>query len=371
MHSTNQVRGYLEGYYGKLFSWQERSHLLQTLHSLGLNSYCYAPKEDPLHRLRWRDSYDTAWRNDFKNFCSEAHAMDIRIIAGIAPGLDFGFDELDDFELLLQKAQQLLEDGATDILVLWDDIHDEFPANKQSLTEGAAHAQVVNRLSMQLNRPLLTVPRVYAFEIENKNNYIGDFFAELDTNHAVLFCGDAIVTREIDAARVAERTSTNHQLIYWDNFYANDYCPRRLFTGPWTGRDEADNYLLNPTGMPHTDQLLMAVAAACHKQPDKYTAWRSVLLEAGVPEEFFALAQYFDAPAFGDEDCSEPKTIPISATCSEAIEHCLWRWKDPLSREWYPFFMSLKHDLALADNSLPTDRIVKTQSPPLAKTLLT
>lgn len=370
MQSITPVQGYLEGYYGKLFDWQDRSQMLRTLHSLSLNSYCYAPKEDPFHRLMWRESYGSEWRHAFRNFCHEARSLDIATIAGIAPGLDFNFDHNRDFDHLQQKAEQLLDDGASEILILWDDIQDDFPPNSQSLAEGTAHARVVNRLAKKLNRPLVTVPRVYAFDIENKNNYIEHFFTELDPNHSVIFCGDAIVVSHADPAEISRRTSTNHPLILWDNFYANDYCPRRLFVGPWTGRDSVNSYLLNPTGMPKTDQLLLASAVACHKQKDKQSAWRSVLAEAGVPEEFFNIAEFFDAPVFGDQDVVHRHAIEVSSNCSESIEHCLWRWKDPLSREWYPFLMGLKHDLALARNSLTPDRIVKTQSVPLAERLL-
>ena len=45
-------------------------------------------------------------------------------------------------------------------------------------------------------------------------------------------------------------------MIIWDNFYANDYCPRRLFLGPWRAVNLPD-VMLNPTGMIETDLLLL------------------------------------------------------------------------------------------------------------------
>ena len=39
-------RGYIEGYYGKLLSFEDRHKLLVCLENLSMDSYLYAPKED-------------------------------------------------------------------------------------------------------------------------------------------------------------------------------------------------------------------------------------------------------------------------------------------------------------------------------------
>jgi hypothetical protein len=48
----------------------------------------------------------------------------------------------------------------------------------------------------------------------------------------------------------------------------------------------------------------------------------------------------------------------------------LWQWKSPLSREWFPFLLGLKHDLQLFKMELTSERIIKTQTKPMAKYLL-
>ena len=49
------------------------------------------------------------------------------------------------------------------------------------------------------------------------------------------------------------------------------------------------------------------------------------------------------------------------------LDDLLWKWKSPLSREWYPFLLGLKHDLQLFQKELTSERIIKTQTKPLAK----
>jgi len=400
------VRGYLEGYYGKLLSWSERNDLLKFIASKRLNTYCYAPKEDASHRLHWRESYSSEWRKSFTQFCESAKNSNVSIIAGIAPGLDFDFDRRNsnnDFKSLQKKASCFLEDGANNILILWDDIEESGFTDCGGLSEGTAHAQIVNQLSEKLGQPLWTVPRVYASEIENSNNYLEDFFTELQTQHTVLLCGNTIVARTVNPADLArlsrirnnntaktngngnnkEKTyasssSTKHRTIVWDNFYANDYCPRRLFVGPWTGREHIEEYLLNPTGLPFTDRLLIDIAVSTHTSADRNNDWLLALKRHGVPDAFQMLAPYFSKPCFSDngdgksdaDKIGETEVITPTNETEQAIEECLWNWKSPLAREWYPFIFGLKHDLALMQGKLPTDRILKTQTPALAMRLL-
>ena len=52
--------GVVEGFYGRPWSWRKRHHLLATLAADGMTAYLYAPKNDPLHRDRWREPYPAA-----------------------------------------------------------------------------------------------------------------------------------------------------------------------------------------------------------------------------------------------------------------------------------------------------------------------
>ena len=78
-------RGYIEGYYGRLLSWQDRSFLLAHLSALPCDAYLYAPKEDIYHRRQWRTPYDADFIAHFSAFTAEARQADIRVLAGIAP----------------------------------------------------------------------------------------------------------------------------------------------------------------------------------------------------------------------------------------------------------------------------------------------
>ena len=375
---TQQIHGYAEGYYGRLLAWHERRKIIDTLSSNRQNTYYYAPKEDALHRWQWRTEYSSLWLNDFASFCSYARERHISVVAGVAPGLDFNFKDLPsgtDYRLLLRKSRSLLEAGADHLSLLMDDIDEDFHTRcGHYSSEGEAHAALANTLAQELGISIWVTPRVYADELMVSDAaYLPDFLKTLKESHVVLYCGSDVVARHASAVSLQERAqSQSRRMLLWDNLYANDYCPRRLFVGPWQGRDGIHDVLLNPTGMINTDRLLLDLMAAqvglAENSSQAIEAWRTVLIKHGVPDAFFELAPYFCHPIFNRHE--EPDLPAATSSIMAAIETCLWRWKTPLSREWYSYIFGLKHDLLFEQNQLPADRIRKTQTRALAKTLL-
>jgi len=377
------MRGYLEGYYGRLLDWSARVTVLNALAEHGLDTYAYAPKEDARHRLRWRDPYDAAWRSDFAAFCRAARARGVSVIAGVAPGIDFDFASLAggaDLEATVDKLARLRDDGASRLMLLLDDIDPDFSRRDGGIaSEGEAHARLANRLGERLDAALVVVPRIYAGELADAApGYLDDFAVTLDARHAISVCGRDVVAREVGVADcrlpgdIADR-----ETIVWDNLYANDYCPRRLFVGPWQGRAGIDRLLLNATGWPATDRLQLALMAAGldddagHADAARREASaREVRRAHGVPAAFEQIADAFRHPVTNDRAAPLPVQLGDPAASLTALDELLWRWKTPLSREWYPWLFGLRHDLLIAANTLPADRVLKTQTAPLARALL-
>ena len=393
------TRGYLEGYYGRLLDWPERHAILDTLAGLGMNAYAYAPKEDARHRLHWREPYEPAWREAFAAFCNEAAARGVSVIAGLAPGIDFDFAALadpsseggdaartartgtarTDLAAARDKLALLRADGATRLMLLMDDIDPDFERRSGGLSsEGEAHARLANRLGEALDASLIVVPRIYARELAvDAPDYLSDFARTLDARHAVSVCGRDIVSRTVHPRDcVLPGDDPGRETILWDNLYANDYCPRRLFVGPWCGRADVDDVLLNATGWPETDRLQLALMAAGLADDAagadaaaREASARAVRAAHGVPAAFERVAPAFRHPATNDRLGAPPPELGATAEALETLDELLWRWKTPLSREWYPWLYGLRHDLLLAAGELGADRVEKTQTPPLARTL--
>ena len=90
--NQNKIFGYIEGYYGKLLDWESRRKLIGRMNFNKMNNYLYAPKEDKLHRLNWRENYPNKWLKELKAFCEFSKKKDIAISIGLSPGLDFNFN---------------------------------------------------------------------------------------------------------------------------------------------------------------------------------------------------------------------------------------------------------------------------------------
>lgn len=368
---TVNINGYIEGYYGRLLNWFERKRILQKLNHLEFNSYFYCPKEDLRHRLNWRKKYTKSWKSSFKKFCNLGRKYNIKILAGISPGLDFDFNnQHEDFNILLTKARELKNIGANIIVLMFDDIPEPLDINdKNSINEGFLHAQLANQLFNQLNDTIFVVPRIYCDEIIVKNcNYLDSFNKTLNKKIPIFYCGKKIVS---DTNQKFElniiRRKTSNKIIFWDNLYANDYCPKKIFLGPYFGRKNFENTMINPTGLIETDLFLLDLINFNLLSNDNYNNWIEVLKKYKIPKQFLIIQKYF-FPINYKETYENSGFEYIKEI--EALDFLLWKWKTPLSREWYQYLLILKQNLQFYHNNLEKERIRKIFPVPLNSAIL-
>ena len=126
-----KVKGYIEGYYGKLLTWKERTEIVDVLSKNKMNFYFYCPKEDIKHRLKWKENYSLNWLKNFTKFNKYASEKKIKVIVGISPGLDFNFKSYvegskEELYILIKKFETFLSCGVAHIAILFDDIPNKF-----------------------------------------------------------------------------------------------------------------------------------------------------------------------------------------------------------------------------------------------------
>ena len=83
------------------------------------------------------------------------------------------------------------------------------------------------------------------------------------------------------------------KIIYWDNFYANDYCPKRLIIGPWKNKYLINKSMINGTGLINTDELILEIVNKTGNQRNKYTLWKNILKKHHLPKYFFIFVARF------------------------------------------------------------------------------
>jgi hypothetical protein len=383
-----RYNGYIEGYYGRMLSWDERAGILDTLRALRLNAYLCAPKEDPYHRHQWKTPYPAAWLRAFARFAAAGRRAGVLLIPAVAPGLSFDYRSAGDFRLLIDKCMTLARCGARTIALLMDDIPSALPPNCRTSFRslGQAHGALLACLREELSRRapgtnLWFCPTIYADQIAQADpdarGYLDDLAESMPRDIPLLWTGPRVISPAISARAI--RTVTRlfgRRIILWDNLYANDYCPTRLFVGPYAGRsadlrNATQGILLNPTGLPATDAFLLSLLAGFVKGKSSAATWRTAIAAHAVPAEFHAVRRFFGLP--GEMPSARELEPAARGRYARALRRLVWEWKAPLQREWYPFLYMLETDLLLlAKGRTRGDRawIRKKYAPALASILI-
>lgn len=265
-------RGTIEGFYGPPWSHADRLAHLEFAGRLKLNTYVYAPKDDPYHRKRWREPYPAAELHRIGELTAAARRSHVRFVFSLSPGLSMIYSDPSELDLLVAKLEQVRRAGVEDFALLFDDIPPDLEHAADRMAFGTApgsaaraHAavcrQVIGRLA--LDRPLLMVPTDYAGTDATPHRDL--LAAELPPEVLVWWTGRDVVVGDITRAEIdTAARSYGHQLLLWDNFPVNDFDFQRLFLGPLLGRatdlDGAPLAGITANPMPHEAASRIAVA---------------------------------------------------------------------------------------------------------------
>ena len=290
--------GIVEGFYGRPWTEAERRMMLQFLGDHGMNLYVYAPKDDPYHREKWRESYPLQEMLALKRLAAEAQTAGVEIVFAVSPGLDQRFSgwagEADE-KALLRKLEAVHAMGIERFAIFFDDIEHK---------DGRAQALFVNRLNEELlarhltEKPLFVVPTEYFLQDMETAGvakpYTREFAAQLDDDIVVLFTGAGVVPEGISAEDMTEAERLyGRPLGIWWNYPVTDYLPGKLALGPIQGLDEtvaerAPVFLMNPMEKPYLSRIALATGAEWLSSPDAYDAERA--WHTAIREQYGGLA---------------------------------------------------------------------------------
>ena len=100
-----------------------------------------------------------------------------------------------DISILKNKFSKLLENGASKIVLLLDDIPNDFNKKFSKLDEGFEHAKLCNEINKEFQNNLIVVPRVYADELINESkDYLKSFLKELSDNIPLFYTVEYIIS---------------------------------------------------------------------------------------------------------------------------------------------------------------------------------
>ncbi|PIE51178.1 hypothetical protein CSA37_12990 [Candidatus Fermentibacteria bacterium] len=230
--------GIVEGFYGKPFTHRQRLMLIEELSELEGASYFYAPKNDPWHRLLWREEYPSDRWNELRNCMGGATSF----FFSISPWM---FRDRE-WRTAREKLLRAEDAGASGLGILFDDVPEEsgseLAARQLSFAEKALKDTAL---------PVILCPSVYCGEFMERFNgacgYLEAWRKLIPEKWTSFWTGPEVVSRELSDMEKASELLGGRPAV-WDNLTATDYALRRIFLPGLSERfPEGYSWFLNPS----------------------------------------------------------------------------------------------------------------------------
>ena len=251
------LSGVNEGFYGAAWSAEQRVEMFGWIEGSGMNTFIYGPKDDIKIRARWRELYDAKELAAIVHLAEAAAARGLTFMVAIAPCLDVTYSSPADLATLNARLDQLLAAGIRHFALLFDDISGAMAKADQvafgSLALAQCHFSNAAFDHIRQSAPdsiVLFCPTEYcaAFASHDVSGsaYLNDLGKTLHPDMQIFWTGPDIVSETIDAESLREVGRVlRRKPVLWENFHANDYDIRRIYSGPLSGRSDDILPLIN------------------------------------------------------------------------------------------------------------------------------
>ncbi len=283
--------GVIEGFYGTPWSHVDRLDLLRFMGRVGLNTYVYAPKDDPYHRERWREPYPRAEAARLRELVDSARAAGVSLWYAVSPGGSIVYADSGDYAVLVQKLAAVRALGVTTFGLFLDDVPTTLTHEPDRRAYGllaAAHASLINRLVRDVaawGDTLVVTPTTYT-DAWGDPDYLTALGRGADPAVAFFWTGPDVASPSVSAADGARWNAlTGRPVLLWDNYPVNDYARWRPFLGPIRGRaadlaSSVAGIIANPMNEAHASMIALSTLGDYARDPTGYdpdTAWRTAL----------------------------------------------------------------------------------------------
>ncbi|WP_233576176.1 beta-N-acetylhexosaminidase family protein [Saccharopolyspora rhizosphaerae] len=293
------LRGAIEGFYGPPWTHQERMDQLAFYGDVKLNTYVYAPKDDPYHREKWREPYPEQELGEVRDLIRQAGAHHVKFTFALSPGGSICYSDPRDFQAVQAKLQAMYDEGVRDFSLPLDDISytrwncagDERVYGRPSEgAAGRAQADLLNRVQREFVdthpgvAPLQFVPTEYS-DVDD-SAYKSAIREVLDPRVLVMWTGDGVIPRQITKADAQKAAAVwGREVFLWDNYPVNDFngSRGRIMLGSYDKRerglsDQLAGDVVNPMNQAAASKVVEIGAAdfAWNDEDfDPQRAWRA------------------------------------------------------------------------------------------------
>lgn len=285
-----QLRGFIEGFYGYPWSHEDRKSLMADTSDYKMNTYIYAPKDDPYHRANWKELYPEDKAAEIAELAKVGTENNFNFCWTIHPGATLQFTD-EDYEAIITKFEQLYSLGVRQFGVLFDDTDD--------WTNGGKQAEWINRINNEFVKakgdvePMVVVSARYNSAWgPNINRYFKPFMETLDKDVEVMWTGHATmsnVSKEV-FEWPKQQTGVDKDVAVWWNYPVNDYCDNKVLMAPMHNLsqdlDNVTGFFSNPMNQAEASKVALYSIADYTWNTDSFDYMESweTSIEKLVPE---------------------------------------------------------------------------------------
>ena len=285
-----EFRGFIEGFYGVPWSHEDRMNLMKDTSEYKMNTYIYAPKDDPYHRLSWKELYPEQEAKQIAELAKAGAENNFNFCWTIHPGATLQFTD-EDFDALINKFEQLYSLGVRQFGVLFDDTDDWRNGQKQ--------AEWINKIDTEFVKakgdvaPMIVISARYNSAWgPNMDRYFKPFMQTLHDDIQVMWTGHATmsnVSKEVfEWPKV--QTGVDKDVAVWWNYPVNDYCDSRILMAPLHNLnqdlDNVSGFFSNPMNQAEASKVALYSIADYTWNTDAFDYMKSweTSIEKFVPE---------------------------------------------------------------------------------------
>ena len=270
------MRGVVEGFYGTPWSHEKRLSMIEFMGAYKMNTYLFAPKDDPKHREQWRELYTEAEKAKLSELINASKNNSVNFVYAIAPGLDmdFGSGYQSDKAKLIEKCDSLYELGVRNFALLLDDLPE------RTAQTAAYHARLVNDFRNEFyekHTDLAELICIFAeyYDDAVTKEYTNAVAAGLNDKVTVMWTGSSLALKM--SANDFEKANSiyRRKMLLWWNYPVNDYVDGYLFTDGVKNlsgnlRTGVSGFLSNPMNQAEASKIPLFTLADYLWNPSKY-----------------------------------------------------------------------------------------------------
>ena len=300
-----KLRGFVEGFYGFPWSFENRCSVIQQASRFKINEYIYAPKDDPYHKDKWRELYPEKEAEQIKTLvelCNENH---IEFVWCAHPGNGYNYTTDDDYNTLINKIEQLYSLGVRRFGLSYDDL--------DGSAHGADQAALINRVQNYLQTKYSDVGSMFTVGQRytdgwgaSWDGYLKPFLNGLDKSVIAMWTGKN-TGGNCDADSFdgpKKMVGYDQEMAFWFNFPVNDMAFGRLIMGTLNNVDpnlkSLRGFFMNPMNQAQASKVAIYQGADYSWNIHDYDynrSWDRALKEV-LPGHSEALKRFADNVAY-------------------------------------------------------------------------